>query len=207
MSFALTQQVGGHLQQAYLCPLLLQAHIRLCLHLGRNTTLHSDEQQYLPALVTSNNPYLCILLHQSRQTLHATGIQCKIRSATGMWPISNPFNPYRNQLWVLQCCIGPPSTLQKMHNIAACLRASRNPQSIGRGRHVRRPSVTALSKRQVNKLTNDAGLKGDRVRLVTLAQCTELPDMITTCCAPKGAGQRSHGFDMYAQTDVSQPAP
>ena len=52
---------------------MLQAHIRLCLRLGRNTTLHSDEQQYLPALVTSNNPYLCILLHQSRQTLHAIG--------------------------------------------------------------------------------------------------------------------------------------
>ncbi len=89
----------------------------------------------------------------------------KAKSATGMWPISNPFNPYRNQLWVLQCCIGPLVTLQNMQNIAACLRASRNPQSIGRGRHVRRPSVTALRKMQANKLTNAAGLNGDRVRL------------------------------------------
>jgi len=78
VSSAVTQKVGGHIQQAYQCPLLLQAHIRLCHRSSRNTTLHSDEQQYLPALVTSNNPYLCILLHQSRQTLHAIGIQSKI---------------------------------------------------------------------------------------------------------------------------------
>ena len=82
-----------------------------------------------------------------------------------MWPACNPFNPYRSQFWVLQCCIGPLSTLQKMQTIAAYLRASRNTQSVGRGRHIRRPSVTALRKRQANKLTNAAGLNADRVRL------------------------------------------
>ncbi len=132
--------------------------------------------------MTSNNFYLCILPHQSRQNLHANGIQTQIKSATGMWPIHNPFNPYRSQLWVLQCCTGPLLTLQKMRNIAACLRASRNSQSVGRGRHVRRPSVTALRKRQANKLTNAAGLNGNRIRLGHTCAVYRVTRWITTCC-------------------------